>query len=301
MPPNGTAADQHRIIEDLVARGVAGIALSPNDAANQTLVLNEIIPERVTFITQDSDLLESSRRKYYIGTNNIEAGRTVGYLVKQACAAAFPLETEIKLVIYVGKLDVQNARERRQGVISALADEASDQAGEALAGQPYPIRCKGKDGRIYSVLDTRTDDVSTAKCKANVEDTLAKHPDVKCLVGLWAYNPPAMLEAVKAAGKGGRIQLVGFDEDEQTLLGIREGLIHATVVQDPYEFGRQAVRTLAYQIRDGKLPESPRFVDQRYFVPHRIVKRGIQDQTREFGVTVREVEAFHKDLREKKG
>src|SRR3954463_1307202 len=35
MPAYGTAAEQHRIIEDLVAKGCRGIAISPNDAAHQ--------------------------------------------------------------------------------------------------------------------------------------------------------------------------------------------------------------------------------------------------------------------------
>src|SRR5919198_3180122 len=36
IPADGTAAEQRRIIDDLLAKGVAGIALSPFDPANQT-------------------------------------------------------------------------------------------------------------------------------------------------------------------------------------------------------------------------------------------------------------------------
>ena len=40
LPPNGTADDQQRIIEALIARGVAGMAISPNDADNQIGIIN---------------------------------------------------------------------------------------------------------------------------------------------------------------------------------------------------------------------------------------------------------------------
>src|SRR5262249_6403065 len=109
MPANGTAAEQHRIIEDLVAKGVKGMAISPNDAAHQSRVLNRIIPDSVGFITQDSDLPPTSKRLCYIGTDNVKAGRAVGQLVKEV----LPRGGEI--MIYVGMLDVQNAQERRRG------------------------------------------------------------------------------------------------------------------------------------------------------------------------------------------
>jgi len=42
---------------------------------------------------------------------------------------------------------------------------------------------------------------------------------------------------VKAAGKAGKVKIVGFDEDQRTLRGVADGTIQSTVVQQPYEFG----------------------------------------------------------------
>ena len=69
---------------------------------------------------------------------------------------------------------------------------------------------KGPKLGKYELLDTMTDDAKQEKCKANVEDTLTKYPDVACLIGLWAYNPPPMLAAVKEANKAGKVAIVGF-------------------------------------------------------------------------------------------
>src|SRR5207302_8439474 len=42
IPEDGTAATQTRILDDLLAKGIDGIAISPVDPANETLKLNEV-------------------------------------------------------------------------------------------------------------------------------------------------------------------------------------------------------------------------------------------------------------------
>ncbi len=96
----------------------------------------------------------------------------------------------------------------------------------------------------YIILGTLTDQFDRAKAKANVEDTLAKHPDIDGMVGLFAYNPPAMLEALKQAGKTKKVKVIAFDEDDATLQGIIDGTVHGTVVQDPYMYGYKSIEVL---------------------------------------------------------
>jgi ribose transport system substrate-binding protein len=98
---------------------------------------------------------------------------------------------------------------------------------------------------LWTILDTRTDLTDRARAKQNVEDALIRYPNVGCLVGLWSYNGPAILSAVKSARKEGQVPIVCFDEEEDTLQGVADGHIFATVVQQPFEFGYQSVRVLA--------------------------------------------------------
>jgi ribose transport system substrate-binding protein len=95
------------------------------------------------------------------------------------------------------------------------------------------------------IIDCRTDDTDRVRAKANVLDTIVKYPDVACLVGLWSYNGPAILNAVKDSKKIGQIKIVCFDEEEDTLQGVRDGAIFATVVQQPYQFGYQSMTLMA--------------------------------------------------------
>ena len=64
------------------------------------------------------------------------------------------------------------------------------------------------------------------------------------MVGLFAYNPPLCLEAIRDAGKLNEIKVVSFDEEGPSLQGIIDGTVVGTVVQNPYQYGYESVRVL---------------------------------------------------------
>lgn len=134
----------------------------------------------------------------------------------------------------------------------------------------------------YIILDTRTDLTDRARAKQNVEDALISYPEIAGLVGLWAYNGPAMLSAVKDAGLEGKVQIISFDEEEDVLQGIIDGEVYGTVVQQPFEFGYHSVRILAGLARgdDSVLPE-----DGNYEIPVMQIRR---DNVEEFWAELRE-------------
>lgn len=226
MPPSGTPAEQQQIIEALLAKGVQGIAISPDDPKNQTEMLNAAAA-RVPLICQDSDAPDSNRVAY-VGTNNVEAGRAAGKLIKEV------LPDGGDIMLFVGQIDAQNAKERAEGIKKEL------------------------EGSKVKVLDIRTDETDRNKAQQNVEAVLASNPNIGCLVGLWSYNGPAILQAVKGAKKEGKVNIVCFDEENDTLQGVKDGYIYATVVQQPYQFGYQAVKVLSALARgeDAGIPDN---------------------------------------------
>ena len=238
IPDDGTAAAQKRIIDDLLAKGVAGMAISPVDPVNQTPLINETAKQAVV-ITQDSDAPQSSRT-CYIGTDNVAAGRQAGSLIKEV------LPQGGKIMLFVGKMDARNAQERAQGIKEAL------------------------QGSKVEIIDIRTDDTDQVRAKSNAADTLVKYPDVACLVGLWNYNGPAILNAVKDAGKVGQVKIVCFDEEDETLAGVKDGSIYGTVVQQPYQFGYQSVQLLNKILGGDRSVIPP---SKQIFVPTRIIKK----------------------------
>jgi ribose transport system substrate-binding protein len=213
IPSSGQAAEQRQILDDLLAKGVDGIAVSPVDPANQTEFLDKVASQTL-LITHDSDA-PLSKRVCYIGTDNTAAGVEAGKLIKEA------LPEGGKIMVFVGTLDAANAAERFAGIKKELA------------------------GSNVEIIDVRTDEADRARAMKNVEDTLVKYPDIACLVGLWSYNGPAILNGTRNSGKIGKVKIVCFDEEDQTLAGVAAGEIYGTVVQQPYEFGRQAITKMA--------------------------------------------------------
>jgi ribose transport system substrate-binding protein len=238
LTSDGTAAEQQRVVDDLLTKGVDAIAISPVDPQNQVALINAAAQQTLVF-TQDSDAPDSART-CYIGTDNLAAGRQAGQLIREAIPEGGTV------MLFVGKLDARNAQERVQGIKEALV------------------------GSMVRILDVRTDDVDDVRAKANAADTLVRYPDIKGLVGLWSYNGPAILNAVREAGKVGRVRIIAFDEADETLAGIKEGAIHATVVQQPYEFGYQAIIRMAQAVRGDRsfIPATKQII-----VPTQIVNR----------------------------
>lgn len=269
MPAEGIA-EQKRMVEDLLTRGIDGIALSPIDPANQTDLINAACA-RTNVITHDSDAPDSERL-CYVGMDNYAAGRMCGRLVKEA------LPEGGQVYLFIGRLEQDNARRRRQGVIDELLDRPSDPSRYDPPGARL-------EGARYTVLGTSTDQFDRAVAKANVEDAIARYPDLDAVVGLFAYNPPLCLEALRQAGKLERVRVIGFDEADETLAGIRDGSVFGTVVQNPYEYGYRSIAILAALARGepDALPPSG-FVD----IPARTIRAA-------------DVEAFWSDLKAKLG
>lgn len=272
MPARGIP-DQKRIIETLLARGVDGIAISPIDAKNQTDLINEAA-RRTPVITHDADAPESERL-CFVGMDNYKAGRAAGRMVKEV------LPEGGEVMIFVGRLEQLNAQQRRQGVIDELLDRPPQSLYDLRIDPPGAIL----EGPEYTILGTRTDNFDYARAKANAEDAITAYPGLKCMIGLFAYNPPACLEAVREAGRLGQIHLVGFDEADDVLQGIIDGHVHGTISQQPFLYGYHSVRILAGLARgDESVLPGNRFLEVE-FVEVR------QDNVREFWEGLKHLQA----------
>lgn len=215
VPVTGSLDEQRQIMNELIVVGVDGIAVSPVDPNMQTAFLNEVASQTL-LVCQDSDA-PASNRVCYIGTDNVEAGMEVGRLLLEA------LPEGGEVMVFVGTMAAQNAVARYDGILKAV---------------------EGTEVKVLGVMEDQMDPV---RARNNAVSALNSHAGIDCLVGLWSYNGPALLRAVSSEGKVGKVKIICFDEDEQTLQGVAEGSIYATVVQQPFEFGRQSVsRMRAY-------------------------------------------------------
>jgi ribose transport system substrate-binding protein len=228
MPAEGIV-DQKRIVEDLITRGIDGIAISVIDAKNQASFINET-SQKTKLITQDSDA-PSTNRLAYVGMDNYKAGRMLGSLIRDT------LPNGGKLALFVGRVEQDNARKRRQGTIDEVLGRSFD------SNRYDPPGSELSDGK-YTFVVTLTDQFDRVKAKANCEDAILRYPDLTGVIGLFAYNAPLCLEALKQNQRLGAIKIFSFDEADETLQGIKDGNVAGTIVQNPYEYGFQSIKLL---------------------------------------------------------
>ena len=147
------------------------------------------------------------------------------------------------MAIFVGKLDVQNAIERRQGVLEMI------------------------EGKNFEILPTFTDGGQPAAAKGVVSDVLAKHPDMAACVGLWGYNAPQAVNALSDFPDQD-VVVVGSDESIESIRYIQQGKLAGSAAQQPFEFGYQSIKMLARLHRDEEieLPESKQIIIDSYAI-----------------------------------
>lgn len=216
-----THPDQKKVFENALAGNSDGIAITPIDPKAMAPLIDATLAKGIPVITFDSDSTDS-KRLCYLGTNNYEAGKAAGE------AALKLMPTGGKWVAFVGNMTTANARERYQGFVDAT---------------------KGKAELLAEPFEDLTD---KNRAISNAKDALTKYGDkVNGFVGLYAYNGPACLKAVEDAGKLGKVKIVTFDGDPDTLAALGSKKIDAAVVQKPYEFGRLSVKMLTLINRKG--------------------------------------------------
>ncbi|MGQ9486326.1 MAG: sugar-binding protein [Armatimonadota bacterium] len=212
-PTTDSPALQRQIIEEYMAQKVDGIGISVIESDTIGPVIDELMNSGIKVITFDSDAA-NSKRIAYIGTNNFEAGKAAGEAAKKL------LPEGGKVFGFVGNQNAPNARERIAGFKEAT---------------------KGTNIVLVDVFDDNKD---PAKARANVENVLQAHKDVKMLLGLFSYDGPQIAAAVKEAGVRDKVKILCFDAEPETINHLKRGEIDATIVQKPYEFGYRSVQLL---------------------------------------------------------
>lgn len=199
---------------------IVGVAISVTQADNPALAaeLRKLQKSGVKVITVDGDVNRDNfrdARTFYIGTDNIYGGRTLG------TATNAVLKSRMKetggYVQFAGYTDNDNARSRMNGF--------KETVGEAFAEK-----------------DRMPDSMDRSKAQENVRNALTNHADLVCLVGIWAYNGPAIAQV--QADRNVRLTAVTFDAAEGSIAEMGKGNLDVMVVQNPFEMGAQAIRLL---------------------------------------------------------
>ncbi len=222
VPQNTQGATQVKIMEDLIARHVSGIAISVNEPKSVEGVIKQAIDAGIKVVTFDSDSAGSAR-SLYIGTINKQAGVTMGN------SMAEKLGGKGKVAIITGQLGASNLNERIDGVKEALA--------------AFP------DIQIVATEGTEDD---LAKAVSVTEAILRGNPDLAGIFGMSQVGGPAVAKVMaqqEFADRKGAVAVFAFDDLPDTIQGVKDSYINGIMVQRPVTMGKLAVEQLVSQIK----------------------------------------------------
>ncbi len=246
---HGGGEEQVQVVNDLIAKRVDGIAVSPANAAAMGRALEAAKKAGIPVLTWDSDLLPKDKalRIAYVGTHNYDIGVN---LAKEVMAIKPKGGT---ICIQSGGAAAANHNERMQGIRDTLSGTKSPEApGVRLTGQNGWTEADGCP--LYT-----NDDFPVAV--QQMEDTLGKYPKLDAFVptgGFPQFVPQAykkVAEKYKARIADGSLALVVADTLPIQITLMKEGLSSGQVGQRPFEMGYKAMFFLK-DIKDGKAPPS---------------------------------------------
>lgn len=205
--------DEIAVMEQSAARQVAGIAVSVVEPNSFVETINSTMEKGIPVVTFDSDSAESNRLAF-IGTSNYEAGEAGARVLAEYLNG----KGDVMLLTMVGQL---NHEQRAQGFRDYMAAN-------------YPDINIVADGNVTA---------DTAAATATVSSLFLAHPTV---VGAFSTQPAGTVgvsQAIKEMGLENIIN-IGFDSDPDTLELIKEGTCTASISQNFYVMGFQAMLQL---------------------------------------------------------
>ncbi|HEY5819720.1 MAG TPA: substrate-binding domain-containing protein [Mesorhizobium sp.] len=250
---HGGGEEQVQIVQDLVAKKVDGIAVSPSNAAAMAVALQAAKEAGIPVLTWDSDLLPENKdlRVAYVGTHNYEIGVNLAKIVQQAKPKGGTI------CIQSGGAAAANHNERMQGIRDTLAGKQSAASpGDPLTGQNGWTEAEGCP--LYT-----NDDFPLAV--QQFQDFMAKTPNLDAFTptgGFPQFVPDANRAAVtpfkdKIASKS--LALVVADTLPVQMDQMKEGLSLGQVGQRPFEMGYKTMLFLK-DMKDGKpAPADPTY------------------------------------------
>jgi ribose transport system substrate-binding protein len=213
-PDNYDAQAELTALKNAVAAKPAGILISASDASVLTPEINAAIDAGIPVITFDSDAA-GSRRLYFIGTNNLEAGRLGGHRIVEKLGGKGN-------VVFYTIAGQPNTEERLKGFKDVFATRPGI--------------------NIVDVVDIKGS-TSVAFDRTQQLLALAGAKKVDAFICLDSASGKLVADAVKRTGDSSRL-VVAWDVNPDTLNGIKDGVIDSTIVQKPFTMGFIGLKAL---------------------------------------------------------
>ena len=223
-------------LQQAVRARPAGILISVADVSILEREIDNAVRQGIPVITVDSDAA-ATRRLYFIGTNNIEAGRLGGD----------------RLVEKLGS----------KGNVAFFTIPGQPNLEDRLAG--FKQILNAYPGIKSEIVDMKGN-ASTAYDKAQQLVSRTGAEKIAGFVCLEAISGKPVADALKRAKAGDRA-VIAWDTDEGTLDAVRNGTIDSTIAQKPYTMGYFGLKLL-YEVFHSPPPQLNKVFRTDFFSPY---------------------------------
>jgi ribose transport system substrate-binding protein len=222
---------QYDLLRTFITQGVDGIVYAATDAKVLGQVTQQALDNGITVVNIDSGTEPQPQEVPVMATDNVSAAENVPRLLSEELAKRGKDGGKIAFIPFQPGTGTND--QRKEGFNKSLQD--------------YP------ELEVVAEQSSQSDYVVGLQVTENV---LTANPD---LDGVFAANEPGVLgaaEGLRRPGEAGRIVLVGWDGSPLEVQNLRDGVIDALVVQNPFEMGYKGVETAVQKIRENAEVES---------------------------------------------
>ena len=216
-PTDSNAAKQNEIVENWITLGVDAIAVAAENKEGISTALRKAQKAGVKVVTYDADALPDAR-SFFV---NQATPQGIGYALMDETARLCGEEGEFAII--TASLTAANQREWQKHIEARLKDK-------------YP--------KMKLVAVRPSDDL---KDKAQSEATalMSANPNLKCLLAICSPGVPGAAEAVKQAGKTGKVKVLGLGLPNENKRYVHEGVTDAVILWNTEDLGYLAVQAAA--------------------------------------------------------
>jgi ABC-type sugar transport system substrate-binding protein len=222
-PTEPSGSEQNKFIDTWIRQGVNAICIAPNQPKTIRRFVEKAQAQGIKVLTWDSDAPESGRDLF---VNQVDE-KTLGDTLMDDLAKQMGEEGE--WAIAIASLDAANLNTWRR-------------FSEARAKEKYPK---------LSLVATEVTKEDENFARQKVETLLNAYPNLKGIIAFDSNSVPGASEAIKRAGKIGKVFLTGNSTPAKMRPYIKEGALESFYLWDPRALGALTVR-LAKQLVDGR-------------------------------------------------
>ena len=236
-PTTASTEEGIKLFDMATSAKVSGIITYVQEEGKYKKKINSAIEKGIPVVTIDSDE-EDSNRIAYVGTDNILAGQVAGKeMIKQIGDSG-------NIAIVMGGKDVKNQKERVEGFKNYITSNSN-----------------------LKIVDQGSSDAMLLEAEIITRKILNRNDKIDALFCTSALDGIGAAKAVNDLNDKGKVKIICFDDLEETLNNIKNGLVAATIVQKSDEMGYKAVNIIMDKI-EGKAN-----IDSKYLMNVDIINK----------------------------